>query len=372
MKERISIRQMMFLFIFISITPILSYIPKVAAINGKNNGYVCAIYYTVLLCIFAGLLLNIVRVYPGKNFYEILTELTGKIIAKVILFLYGVWGFLFMIYKISSYSLLLKTTMMPDTASYITIGALFLLILYAVLKGTKTIFRIAEFLYGPVLFILVILFFFAFTNINREYLVPISTEQLKANFLSLKSLGAVGGNLFLLLIFLKPITLTNSYPVIKKRMIQAVLVFFLLSFLSILLAIGISGASLTGKYTYSIFQTLKCVSLFQTFERFDSFITILCVFSDFVTICIFMVLTMKCFSAAFGIRNYREIGVAALTIGCVFVVIRDISLYEMETGYRDCMDTISLIFEYLIPVILGIVCLFKRGSSKIENSSKQK
>nr|WP_297936941.1 GerAB/ArcD/ProY family transporter [uncultured Lachnoclostridium sp.] len=364
MKYQISIRQFIFLFIFTTMTPLFTYIPQVAASNAGNSGYVSALYFGVILFVFAALLLRIMKVYPNQNLKEILTSMIGSACMRILFFLYGIWAFLLLTFKLCSYNLLLQATLMDNSTNYIILFGLFFIVIYAALKGPKAIFRVSELLYGPLIFFLVILLIFTLPNINKEYLAPITTTQLRQNFSSLWTLAPVGGKLFFLLFFLRPITSMNRYPVVRKRLYQSVFVFVLISYLSIFLTIGIAGSTLTSEYSYSFFQAIKCITFLSSFERFDSLITLVTVVSDFITITFYLLLIMKCFTVAFHLENYKEIAVIALTLASTFACVYDVPQFTLEHFYRPYIDRFSLIFQYLIPVFLGIICCFKKPVSK--------
>lgn len=360
MKYQISIRQFVFLFIFTSITPLFTYIPQLSASNAGNSGYVGAIYYGIFLFLFAALLIRIIHVYAGNSFFEIVSSMIGSPLTRILFLLYGLWAFILLVYKISSYNLLLQTTLMEDGPNYIVVFGLFFIVLYAAFKGSKTIFRVSELLYGPLILFLIFLCVFTLPNINKEFLAPITMEQLRWNISNIWVLAPVGGNLFFLLFFLTPITRMNQYSVVRKRILQSVFVFFLISYLSIFLTIGIAGSTLTSQYSYSFFQAVKCVTFLNSFDRFDAIITLVTFISDFITITFYLLILMRCFGTAFHITNLKEIAIVALTLACTLTCILDVSQFRLEHVWRDYVDRISLVFQYVIPFILGIICCFKK------------
>lgn len=361
MNDQISIRQFIFLFIFTAMTPLFTYVPQVAAANAKNSGYISPLYFGILLFIFAKLLLRIMQVYPNETLPEILSRLTGSTLTSILFFLYGIWAFLLLVYKLSSYNLLMQATLMDNDSNYIILFGLFFLVLYAAWKGPKAIFRVSELLYGPLFFFLVILLIFTLPNINKEYLVPVTRQQLTLNLPTLWTLAPIGGNLFFLLFFLRPISQMNGFQAIKKRLYQSVFVFVIISTFSIFLTIGIAGAALTSEYSYSLFQAIKCITFLSSFERFDSLITLVTVISDFITVTFYLLLLIKCFTVAFRREdNYKEIAIIGITLATTVACILDIPQYSLEHFYRIYIDRISLLFQYVIPVILGIICCFKK------------
>lgn len=364
MKDQISIRQFVFLFIFTSITPLFTYVPQMAAKHAGNSGYLGAAYYGILLFLFAALLIQIIKVYPHQSFSAILSNLIGNVLTRILFFLYGIWAFAFLIYKTSSYTLLLQSTLMTDGKNYIILFALFFLVIYAAFKGPKTIFRVAELLYGPLILLLILLALFTLPNINKDFLVPITTEHFRLNLKNIPVLAPIGGNLFFLLFFLGPISSMNRYPVIRKRILQSVFLFFLISYFTIFLTIGIAGATLTSEYGYSFFQAIKCITFLSSFERFDALLTLVTVISDFITITFYLIIVMKCFALAFHIENTKEIAVVALTLACTLSIVMDLSQYDLEHGFRTFIERISMVFQYIIPIFLGLICCGKKVPTK--------
>jgi len=371
MNKPITIRQFVSLFLFISITPMLSYMPKIAANNAGRSGYISPIYMGIVLCIFVCLIYEILRVYPQQSFYEILSHIFGSILARVILILYAIWAFFFLIYKISNYSLLIQATLSPKIHPYILISFLFLLGVYAIIKGGKTIFRFSEFLYIPFFVLLGIMFFIALPSIHKNYLVPINTLDLEDNVYSLGPLCAIGGNIFLILFFAKNLTKKASAHVVRNKLFQAVLILTIFTFCAIFISLGISGSALISKSNYSIFQTLKSVTILGSFDRLDSIITIICVFSDFICICTFLIVIVQCIMQAFSVQHGHAIGFVVLALVCTLTAIFDISQLDIENTYRVFMDTCNILFQYLIPVILGAICLFKSPAPQVMEPNEE-
>ena len=203
MDTKLTIRQIMFVFLFLSISTIFNYIPNQAVYNAGGTGYISVIYAGILIGLFAWLLSIIIKTYPNKNFYEMIVDCFGTVIAKIVFFLYAIWGYIYVITKIGAYSLTLQATLMPSIHPGILITILFLLVIYTFTKNERTIFRFSEFLYQPILFFLAILCLFAIPNLNYNELYPVTWNSLKDNYYSIDDICAIGGNIVLLLFFCK-------------------------------------------------------------------------------------------------------------------------------------------------------------------------
>ncbi|MBE5960146.1 MAG: hypothetical protein E7256_01970 [Lachnospiraceae bacterium] len=368
MNDKITIRQLVFLFIFISITPIFSSIPNAAAVNGGESGYISAIYTGILLVIFCFLLVKILHAYPNSDLYEILTRTVGVFLAKVIILCYAVWALISFTYRMDSTATLLQTTLMPAIHINILAVFLFFLVAYGIIKGAKTIFRFSELLYGPVLFFLFLLFVFAVPNFDWTNLVPVDMEDLRTNIYTLNDFLAIAGNLGLILFFSGHIWDHADSHGIKQRMYSSVLRFTLLGLLTILLALGVSGPFLTARFSYPIFQSIKGVALLNTFERFDAFISLICLLSDFAGIAILVLIFGKCISWLFNKDLMKGSGIIALALAASYISIRNITQYNLELLYRNRMIPLNLIFLYVVPVLLGICSLFKSPPKKTSST----
>lgn len=380
MDTRLTIRQICFLFLFLSISSIFNYIPNIATQNAGGTGYISVIYGVVVLFLYAGLILQIIKRYPKHNYYEIMKSVFGTWIAKLVILLYAVWAYIFVIVKIGAYSVTLQATLMPSIHPGILITILFLLVLYTLTKNPRTIFRFAEFLYQPIVIFLAFMFLFAVPNMDYSQLVPVTFENIKDNLYTLPDICAIGGNLVLLLFFCKELIYSGNVRNIRKRLMNTVTTFLLIAVLAVLLSVGMNGVTVTQHLSYPIFQAMKSVTVLNTFERFDSIITMIGMMSDYAGIYVFLQVTMLCLGWLFDYlwqepdplssekpvenqpmnNSLKVYGAVLFFIACVYILLRNVTQYEFEAFYRELQIYLNLIFQFLIPVILGILCLIKQ------------
>ena len=149
---------------------------------------------------------------------------------------------------------------------------------------------------------------------------------------------------------------------------------------SIILSVGMNGAEATARLAYPIFQAIKGVSLLDTFERFDALLTMIAMMSDFVSVIVFLQVTMLCLGWIFNYRkeentallnsrasqslntnnSLKLFGIALFFLACVYILLRDITQYDFEVFYRRFQIYINLVFQYIVPVLLGIICIGKQ------------
>lgn len=365
MKEQLTARQIVLLYLFISITPILTSVPNIAAYIGGNSGYMSILYSFVLLMIFTGFIVNILSAYPGKNLYGIIEEMSTAIIAKIFAILYGLWALMVVNLKINQYLAMLQSTLLPTIRSGVLLLILFFILSYVLIKGPKTLFRFAEISYVIIIFFLGILTLFAIPTIELSNLVPVTETNLYDNLWGIQYVCGIGGNIMLILFFAHRIAKNNTIATIKGKLYMAAAVFSLISFVATLISIGNHGGNLTSKFAYPIFQTVKSMTILSTFERFDSFITLVCVFSDIVSIGIFLFISDESFTYAFNQRKWIPVTIGFLFVICCYVGFRDITQFQLTQYYYSKMIYINLIFQYVVPLLLGVLCIGKMSKKKI-------
>jgi hypothetical protein len=204
-----------------------------------------------------------------------------------------------------------------------------------------------------------VLFLCSLSIIRKDYLLPISTVHLGSTILAAKNVIAVGGNIIIALFFADKFGITTDKFQIRKLW-GGVLTFIVLTFVITVFSFGITGADLTASVSFPFYITVKSISLFNIFERFEVLVTLICVLSDFISVCILAFLLLRCFEWLFDLRQNQFLAVP-LTI-LVFYLTYYVSSTQFEFNflYQNVIIYLNIIFEYLIPVLLTLLCLLKR------------
>ena len=342
------------------------------------------IFGGILLFIYALLILQILKTFPKKNIYEVLREIIGTWLAKFIILLYAVWAYVTVLMKIGAYSVTLQATLMPSIHPGILLVVLFLLVVYTLTKNPRTIFRVSEFLYQPIILFLALMFLFALPALNYQELVPVTVQDLENNLYSVADVCAIGGNLMLILFFCKELIYSGNVRDIRKRVLNTVFTFIVIGVLAVVVSVGMNGADVTSKLSYPIFQSMKGVSVLNTFERFDAIMTMVAMMSDFVGIFVFLQVTMLCLGWLFHYQEKQKnamlnssdpeskimtnslkvYGAVLFFLACIYVLLRDVTQFEFESMYRRYLTYVNLIFQIVVPVILSLVCIVKQIGRK--------
>lgn len=368
MNREVTLRQITFMYLFISISTILRQVPSSLAMEAGRSGYlspIIAIFATVPL---TAIIIFLMKTFPGLNFYEIMVQLIGTFLSKIVILLYLIWLLIATTAKVTAYSLTLEFTLMPRTRSDFFMVVMILLVLYALLRGVKTIFRFSELTLGTILILFVILFVCAISRLRTDYLLPISTVHLAKTVMAAKYVAAVGGNIIIALFFADKfgIAITKSQ---FHKLWFGTLTFIVLAFVITFFTFGISGTSLTANLPFPFYITVKSISFFNIFERFEVLITLICVLSDYIAIAIFAILLVRCFEWLFKLEHSETLCIPLAIIIFYLTYYLSSTQFEFNYLYRVLLVNLNLIFEYAFPLLLAFLCLLMR--KKLKNNMKQ-
>lgn len=359
MNKPLSIRQAVFMFLFISISPVLRQIPSALAREAGRSGYLSPFWSILPIMILTGTIILLINSYPGLNLYEITVQLAGKVFAKVIMLLYLIWSLLYLTGKLNAYALSIQFTLMPKTGSDFFIQIMLLLVFYALFKTSKTVFRFSEFTLGPIFLLIGILFLCAINKLRMDYLLPVSTISLPYTVKASKHVIAVGGNIFMTMFFADSFGISVTKKQMRKFWSGAI-IFIVLSFIITVFTFGITGAPLCANLPFPFYITVKSISFFNIFERFEVLVTLICILSDYIAICIMFIVVMRIIKWLFGIdeQGFLLVPLAAVIYYLTFLVSR--TQFEYDFLYRHIIVNANLVFQYVVPFLLCLLCLLKR------------
>jgi len=359
MNREVTFRQIAFMYIFISISQILRQMPQALANGAGRSGYLSPLISAVAILPITAIIIAMIKTFPGLNIYEIMSQLLGKVLVKVLLLGYMLWIFISLCSKVNAYAGTLQFTLMPNTESEVLIIALIFIVYYGLSKGMKTVFRFSEFTLGSIIVLFIILFICALPKFRLDYLLPVSTVHMPEAVFASKQVLAIGGNIIIILFFADKFELLVS-KIQFRKLWGSVITLILLAFGITVFTFGITGAPLTAKLPFPFYITIKSISFFNAFERFEVLVTLICMISDFIAICIYSVVLIRCVEWFFnlGKENYLYVPITMIVYYATFFI--STTVFEFAFLYQRVIINANLLFQYIIPLFLGLICLLKR------------
>jgi spore germination protein KB len=365
MKKVITFRQLFYMFLAISITPILTLLPAELAVGNSSSACISVLLSLVALIPLALLIAVFMQAYPHHNFYEILIELLGRVVAKVIIACYGIWAFVVLSTKVWQYTLNLQSSIMSNTREQVFFIAMIILVFYAFMRGIKTIFRFAEFVLVPMLVILIIYVVSALPDIRLDYIRvanPLSFSDLcgQSGFVI-----AAAGNLFLILIYGDSVKdYSKSRKLIARFFTATISLFIVLLMVVTIVSFGLVGNNASASMATPFYEAMKGISVMNILEHFEAILIIIMFFSDFLGICLYTSISIRCIKWVCSVRkmNFLYIPFAVFIYYLALVLCR--TQFDVEFLYANIIVKWNLIMQYVIPFVLIIVYYGKRLPNK--------
>lgn len=369
MKKVITFRQLFYMFLVTSITPILTQIPAELAVGNSSSACISILLSLVALLPLALLIAVILQAYPHYNFYEILMVLFGRVVAKAIIIFYGIWACIVLTTKVWQYTLNLQSSIMSNTREQVFFVSMIILVLYAFLRGIKTIFRFAEFVLMPMLVILFIYVLSAIPNIRLDYIMVANTLTFSELCGQAGYVISVAGNLILLLFYGDSIKdHSKSGKLIARFFIVAIALFLVLLILVTVVSFSLVGNSAASSMSAPFYVAMKGISVLNILERFEAILIIIMFFSDFLGICLYASISMRCIKWVTSVRklNFLYIPFGIFIYYLALVLCR--TQFDVEFLYNTIIVKWNLIMEFVIPFVLIIVHYSKIGvtSTRLE------
>lgn len=223
--------------IFISMRPIFE-----NAIQAKYVENDC-----IITCIVAGLInlclallvCYVIKKNPGKSFFDIIKNLIGESVAKLIMFLLGiVFVFKLLIIDYQLEFLLYDAIYSEIDWILFTIPVL-LVIAFIAVKGIKTIARCYQIFLPFAISVLVVILFLSFMNANFENILPLFDHPLPAFMQSLNNLLIQSSEFIFLFTFMENVVSKDKHYFLK--IITTLLLTFLLVVIFYVLFIAVLG-----------------------------------------------------------------------------------------------------------------------------------
>jgi len=262
-----------------------------------------------------------------------------------------------------SFTNFIKEEYLSNTPLFIITISFIILVIYANLKGIKTIARLS-FILLIFNFILLIIPIFNVSSINEfNNLKPILESGLNKPFItSLKIIIININNIFMLTIIPKSKIINNQK--INKYILSGIIISLIFMTLIIIITITSLGVNLALIYQYPEYIVLKKVNLFNFFNRAENILIIEWINGSFISLCFIV----------YFITNIVDNGKNKYIISIISLLILLASLWMFKniTEFNYFIENKLIIIKaitFLIFIIMSILIVLKTKKKIFKNIS---
>lgn len=300
---------------------------------------------------------RICSLYPGKNLYQIMEKLFGKVAGKIMSLIFIWYAFFLGALVLRNISEFVRTVSLPETPECVFAFFCVILVIFTVRGGVELLARFIG-IFFPI-YILMILTdslvsipFFEFKNLKPvlyEGIQPV----LSASF---EVFSFPFAETVLFICILEHLRKNGSpYKAYYVSMLIGGAVLMMISVRSIL----VLGIPMRGLQNFASYSATRLIKIGQFFQRIEASVAIVFIISGYtkVTVCLFS--ACKGMAGIFNIKEYKRI---AAPIG-ILMTLLSIIVYdngaEMAEWAATCYPYFAFPFQVIIPLIIWITAEIK-------------
>ena len=364
-KDKISVRQLLFVFTIIVSSSATRFIPRDAAAKAAQAGWVspiiCIVPFIMLILIIDSLL----KKYVGQSMSEIITSIMGNFLGRLVLVIYLLWAVSLLALYTRYYAERLTSSIYLNINNNVLILLTLIPIAYMLRSGFTVIARMSEILLPFIGLMLVLLSVFLLPKVRADTVLPVYFNDIipivKASFSSTAMLS------YLFLLFFLSGKLVNMKSFKKFGYIAAYINISSLM-LVIFITNGVLGSSVAERSPMPVLSAVKQISIMDTIENIEAIIIAIWIFADFTLIFTFFVVTLNLIKSIFKLSDTRPL-INILAILLYFLSLGICSnKFELEAFSENIIVPVNITLGYGFPLILFILSKLKKGSKSSTNN----
>lgn len=305
--------------------------------------------------------MRLMKLYPGKDFFEISIDLFGKIGGKFLMVLYIEFSLHLAALIVNNHTRFLAVSSLPETPDYFIAIMIIILCIGAAKMGIEVIGRWSEIVVFYVLFSIIMLSMVSIPYFNLSHIKPILYDGWKPVIGSSVALISFPFADAVILIYI--LNSLKSGESIYKVVYTGLAVSATIIVVVLTRVILVLGDPIVSTFYYPTIASISIIDIGDFLQRLDILMPLNSILCDFIKVTICLVFASKCFAKIFNIREYKKI-VAPLGFA-IFVFSLILYSSTMET-FADVKYSkyYCLPFQIIFPIIILVVAEIKNLINK--------
>lgn len=364
-KDKISVKQLLFVFTIIVSSPATRYLPRYAASQAAQAGWVAPVVSTIPFIVLLFLIDSLLKKYEGQSMAAIISSIMGKYLGKLVLLLYLLWSVILLALYTRYYVERLTSSIYPHVNNSTLIILTLIPIAYILRSGFTVIARMSEILLPFIGAMLIMMAAFLLPRIRIDNILPVYFNDIVPILKA--SLGSDAILAYLFLLFFLSDKLVNLKSLKFFGYIAAYInisSIMLVNFITI----GVLGSSVAQRSPMPVLSAVKQVSILDTIENIEAIIIAIWIFADFTLITTLLVIILNLIKSIFHLTDTKPL----INILCILTFFLSMGIcsdkFELEEFSNVIATPLNIVMGYGFPAILFILSKLKK---KDKNSAKE-
>ncbi|WP_339214055.1 endospore germination permease [Ornithinibacillus sp. FSL M8-0202] len=358
MTEKLDGKQYAVLVIMNTLGASIIFIPSIATIYGKENGWITLVLSIIVGSVIILLYNQVIKVLDGKAFFPAIESLLGKWFGTIMILLFT--GFVFVnssanLWSISDFVSLQILMGTPfEAISFMII----ITTLIAIKYGIEVIGRTAELFFPFTMISAILLTLLVLKDADITNIQPIFQLNRTATIVGIIPILSIT---FLELVILIGISsFVNQQKSARKALLAGGITSGLILLIVTFACITVLGVGGTIHYTYPIYALGQRISIFHFFERVEILVAFIWFFTIFIKLCVSFYVLANGISHLFKMKHYKALSVPLaflLFLGSMLLVRNTL---EAHTFINGSYSVLSITIGFLFPIIILLVHYIKK------------
>ena len=369
MKESITSRQMIALITLTRLSTALSIMPTNNIRPFNQDIWIMVLVSIIYTYLFMVPLLYLTNKFRDVSMIAYLDIIHGKVIGKILAFLYGMYFLFTSIHAATIQSELVTTSILPDTSENLIVFAMTVTCVYCVSRGFIAGIRGVEILSPIAITIVLILMTFGINNFRYDLLLPILSDSTVLDI----NLGAMELTTF----YQETFFITTLVPYLENKddinKIFLKSAIYSLGLLAIIVVIAYItfGVEYIQHSNFPFLLYARSIDIFEVVERIDSVAVVAWIIASSIRISAFLDISVNTIREIFNKDEKEKKILLFLSSILILVTLYVVNTRSVIVAADDILILIRILFIIFVMVIPSITCIvyfIRRKSIESKNS----
>lgn len=347
-KDKISIRQVMLLFLSATLSPAIRLFPHNTSKTAGRAGWLAPVAAVIPLIIIIFIVNSFYKQGKIKSLADVYTDILGNLAGKIVVVFYHLWILFLDALYVRYYAERLLSTTMSKTSNIFLISIMLILVFYATRKGLKTIAIANDVFFNIFLVIFSFVFITAIPMIKYNNVMSVSYLDIWPVMKSSTTIFGVWG--YYLFFFFLGNKIKDTQNLVKTSL-QGIGIKFVLTILGLIMTIGSFGSLMISHNPIPFFAVVRNISLFGVIERIESIIISVWVITDFILIAFFTYTAAVIMKTLFNLSSEKSV----LTPIILFAGTGGVFMFKNRLELANFSDKFALPANILLTIIVPII-----------------
>lgn len=303
---------------------------------------------------------RLLQLFPGKNLFDIVEEIFGKAIGKILILIFTWYFFNLGTLVVRNITEFIQIVSFPETPQFFIALFLGLIVIYMVKSGIEVLGRWAEFVLPIIIFTIILATCLSAPKANFNNIKPILYYGFKPVFQGTFSLFTFpfAETIIFTTIFSSLEQPNKSFKVYSLSLIGAGIIILLVAVRNIL----VLGITSIGIHYFTSYYAVSLINIGDFLQRIEAVVSTVVILSSIVKLSVCLFATSIGVSKIFNFDNYRPVvaPICLLMLNLSFIVYS--STMEMFEWIDKIYSLYAIPFQIILPLTIWIIAEVKKSS----------